>query len=166
MSDPNGDELLLQRYVDGELRPAERDGLERRLARDAELAARLRVLEATRRGFDSLRDERRSVVPLGVGFADRVWSRLREPAPVTARPPALKTLQHWSLVAASIAVLLGIALMTFRPAQPARLEAGPALNERLRELDRKAAAEAKARAAAKDKAAERKRHERDAKEDR
>lgn len=69
---PHGDELLLQRALDDELRPSEAIDFEARLAKEPALRARLRELEV-------LRDFRASAQPqggLGLDFADRVTAQL------------------------------------------------------------------------------------------
>lgn len=171
--EPSADELLLQRYIDDELRPTERRDFEQRLASEADLASRLREARELRGVFLHDRREVEELPPLGVGFAERAFAELRREerevgstansaqetalqgvgAPTSVRGSAhvaqLVALKTWTLVAASIAILLLTLVMFWNPKQPTVMQAGRSLRdvdrrvellesrERLRELEAK-----------------------------
>ena len=134
---PTPSDLLLQRYMDDELRPAERRELEVRLQTEPELAKQL----ATMRGLSGvLRDAREEPAPLGVGFAERAWSRFRTEEVVPVRS-LHETLRLLTLVAAVLVVVLGAAFWLLESDGPADLTASPKKSEAhklLEELDTRA----------------------------
>ena len=140
--DPRPSELLLQRYVDGELRASERLELEAMLESDAELRRELDAMQAMRGLFADARAAR-SVAPLGLDFADRVWAQAREEseAAESASSGMLLFVKRASLVAASILFLLGAALWTMPTERASELGATPqAKRALLRELESRSAA--------------------------
>jgi hypothetical protein len=125
--EPRADELLVQRYVDGELRPGEAEQLEERLLTEPDL---VRTLEHVVRARSSFRHQEPEPAPLGGGFADQVFraflhgddGELREGdgepgdgqdlrvAQAEVEAPLLPfehRLRVWALVAASLLILLG-----------------------------------------------------------
>ncbi|PIE24595.1 MAG: hypothetical protein CSA62_01845 [Planctomycetota bacterium] len=158
---PSRDQLLVQRYVDGELRPAESQSLEQRLLQEPSLVRELERIVQARGPFRSSAEE---PVPLGADFADRVFSHLLYPAEpkeacaVSEEAGALaastsgehesfrleRSLRVWTLVAASLLLLLGaFALFSGGERRPGTMMAddGPAQRSRvLRELDARARA--------------------------
>jgi anti-sigma factor RsiW len=142
---PSADDLLLQRFLDDELRATERRDLEVRLAADAGLA---RTLDGLRRQRQLIAADWPEPVPLTAGFGDRLWagfrSELRLPPPAAAgvaafsEASALLALKRWSLVAAAAVLLLTGILTLWRPAAPATLQADPTVHKLLRELEREA----------------------------
>lgn len=138
--EPTSDELLLQRFLDGELRPSERRDLEARLAFDVALSRRLGEMRDLKGLFAAGRDLVGQPVPLGVGFADRVWAeylQAERERPV-GRLPGVDVLKALNLLAATLAILLGGVLLLWRPAAPAVIEARSGTHPILQELERKA----------------------------
>ena len=135
--DPRRTELLLQRYVDGELRASERAELEAMLESDAKLRSELDAMQAMRGLFDDARRENKPP-PLGLDFADRVWARAQDEvrAASASTPPLVPMLKRASLIAASILFLLGAALWTMPTERASELGASPqAKRALLRELE-------------------------------
>jgi hypothetical protein len=140
---PSADDLLLQRFLDGEMCATERRDLEVRLESDAGLARRL---DRLRHDSERIAGGRPELLPLTAGFGDRLWAGFRsELRPSTtaaavglSEAGALLALKRWSLVAAAAVLLLTGILTLWRPAAPATLQAGPEVHEVLRDLDRKA----------------------------
>ena len=150
--EPSRDQLLVQRYADGELRPTESAALEGRLLKEPGLVRELERVVQARGPFQAQAEE---PVPLGAGFADRVFAELRGapkpsaqdvPEPLAAEVPAApgleRTLRIWALVAASLLLLLGaFALFSGGERRPGTMMADDSSAERartLRELDARA----------------------------
>lgn len=151
-ADPKRDDLLLQRRLDGELRPSERDELEQALAESPSLRQQMRRGELQAEFFEADRDCDQPP-PLGLDFADRVLSRLdrqEAPAPVelveSAVGPQAKTfaveeasirLGPWILAAAVLLAVLLVGQFVTRPTQDETMRAGTREAEKiLKELDR------------------------------
>jgi len=92
-------DLLLQAYLDGELSPADALAMERELARDAALAARLARLTALRTRIA------RNLLPVTMppGLAARITSTLG-----LRQQPAAPELGEWRRLAATIVLAAGI----------------------------------------------------------
>lgn len=159
--EPRPDELLVMRYVDGELRPSELRELEARLLEEPAL---VRVLEHAVRARSWFRAQQPVPAPLGAGFADRLFRALTEQEPVvataapsaaagpaslgTGSPPQTATFDHtlrvWALVAASLLLILSaFALFARSGADDGTMHAddAPAVRARtLEQLDARARA--------------------------
>src|SRR5215470_3384829 len=92
-------DLLLQAYVDGELSPADALAMERELARDAALAARLARLTALRTRI--ARNLPPVTMPPGLG------ARITSTLGLRQQPAALE-LGEWRRLAATIVLAAGI----------------------------------------------------------
>ncbi|GEM_PF-6709275 len=112
---PDREDLLLQRYLDGELRAIERRELEARLAEEAPLRDRLARIERVQ---NLVRESDPEAAPLGLGFADRVLAEIRksgdgpvEESPASDPGEPLRLLRRWTAVAAAILLLLALGML-------------------------------------------------------
>jgi hypothetical protein len=114
------DDELLQRWLDGELTPAAAAQVERRLAVDASLAARVAVL----RDMETwLRDSRPVAPP---NLAAHVMQAIQQPPPVGATvrlwqwctQRALQRAWMWAPVAAAVILVLLLTMREGSPPQP------------------------------------------------
>jgi len=151
MSDtsPSATERLLQRYHDAELRPSERRELEERLRVDDKLRAQLERMEETAE-FLAADAEAGEPAPLGIGFADRLISRLEAEPDLPDGDPGRApfgqlSFKRWIAIAASFLVFLLAAHAVTLPLQEDVLSARERQTrqsreraELLRRLDRKA----------------------------
>lgn len=144
--DPKRVDLLLQRRLDGELRPSEREELEQALAESAPLRQQLRRGELQAEFFQADRDCDLPP-PLGLDFADRVLAHLDrgETGARSEDPQALSvgdeessiSLGPWILAAAVLLAVLLVGQFVTRPSQDEEMRAGTREAERiLQELDR------------------------------
>ncbi|MFQ5503580.1 MAG: anti-sigma factor family protein [Planctomycetota bacterium] len=135
-AEPDAEERLLWRYMDGELRSSERRMVEERLVREEGLARRLAEMQSLAPFFRAAGED---PVPLGLGFGDRVWAGIHRrevhASPGSRDLPTL--LRTWILVAASALVLLSLGTMLTLPRRTSVLEAEQTTEERLEQLDRK-----------------------------
>ncbi len=154
------DALLLQRYVDGELRPTEKLEFEERLCAEPPLDAALLELEDTR---DYLLMGKVDPAPLGLGFADRLWQSYRKDyrkelhaghaaaaaSPQLSSDGVVHTLKFWTALAASILVLLSALALFFHPSEERGLlcadDRPETIRQVLRRLDQTLSADARTR---------------------
>jgi len=151
---PQREELLLQRHLDGELRPSERAELDRALEKDASMRQRKRRGELQSEFFQADR-ERDLPPPLTLDFSDRVLTRIgTAPALEEAGSPAASVtgsdrsrqaasepiqLSRWILAAAILLAMLLVGQFLTRPTPREEMRAGTREADKiLRELDRSA----------------------------
>ncbi len=149
-ADPRRDELLLQRHLDGELRPSERAELERALEKDASLRQLKRRGELQSEFFQADR-ERDLPPPLSLDFSDRVFTSLndgavlgevsldRERAKASGQDEPI-ALGRWILAAAVLLAVLLVGQFLTRPTLREEMRAGTREADKvLQELDRSSA---------------------------
>lgn len=139
------EDLLLQRALDGELRPSERAELDRLLAEDAGLRQQLRRGELQSEFFQADR-ELDLPRPLGLDFADRVLANLDETSASTDADLSQASrrrggepihLGRWILAAAILLAVLLVGQLLTRPAPQEEMRAGTREADKiLQELDR------------------------------
>jgi len=136
---PEADELLVNGYLDGELEPDAQQAFELRLAREPELRAALKRLEALRHVLRA----RVTGLTASEAFRARI-SRVGAPAIPSAGAPTAQSPTtewrsarfDWRMMAASVILSFGIGtaatyLLTARPAQPAARPALVAVHQRV-----------------------------------
>jgi len=147
--DPKRDDLLLQRRLDGELRPSEREELKMALGQNASLRQQERRNDLQSEFFQADRDSDLPP-PLALDFADRVLAGLdgpeiSEPAGIAPEPVSLARpdeetsmpLGPWILAAAVLLAVLLVGQFVTKPTQDEEMRAGTRQAEKiLRELDR------------------------------
>lgn len=139
------EELLLQRALDGELRPSEKAELDRLLAEDAGLRQQKRRGELQSEFFQADRDLDLPP-PLGLDFADRVLASLEETSALAEPDLSQATgsrgaepirLGRWILAAAILLAVLLVGQLLTRPAPQEEMRAGTREADKiLQELDR------------------------------